>query len=118
MFAESPIVVPVTAPPPPPGVVGVSTGDPVDMTINTGTTVTIYCPVTGADTPTIQWFKDGVMLTASGRFTISATTLPGADITSVVTIDDFQPSDAGAYRCTGTNAVGMDFGEVTLQQRQ
>jgi len=102
----------------PPGEVGISTGDPdVDMTIDTGTTVTIYCPVTGYNIPTIEWFKDGVMFTDDGRITISSIDLPGADVTSVVTIDDFQPSDAGVYRCSGTNVVGMDFGEVTLQQR-
>ena len=110
---------PVPIPTPPPGVVGISTGDPPDDTpIDPGTTVTIYCPVTGYQIPTIQWFKDGVMFTAGGRITISTANVPDADVTSVVTIDDFQPSDAGVYRCTGTNVVGMDFGEVTLQQRQ
>ena len=100
--------------------VAINTGNPHpdDIPIDPGTTVTIYCPVTGYQIPIIQWFKDGVMFTAGGRITISTVNIRDADVTSVVTIDDFQLSDAGVYRCIGTNVVGMDFGEVTLQQRQ
>jgi len=112
-------VVPIDVPTVPPGKVGVSTGNPdVDVTIDTGTIVTIYCPVTGYHIPTIQWSKDGVIFTAGGRIRISSINLPEADITSVVTIDNFQPSDAGVYQCTGTNEVGMDYGEVTLLQQR
>jgi len=93
----------------------ISTGTPTNITVDTGMIVTIYCPVTGLDTPTIGWFKDGVMFTTGGRIRISTTTLPGADITSVVTIDGFEPSDAGTYQCTGTNVAGIDFREVSIQ---
>ena len=117
MSTEPPQVVPIDFPTPPPDEVGVSTGMPDDMmTVDTGTTVTIYCPLTGANIPSVMWFKDNVMFTAGGRISISTTTLPGADITSVVTITDFQPKDAGVYRCTGNNVVGVDSGQVTLQQ--
>ena len=87
----------------------------MNTSVTTGSSVTIYCPSSGIDTPGIEWFRNGMMVVAGGRFTISTTTLPGAVITSVLTIDDFQPSsDAGTYTCSSTNIVGSDDGSTTL----
>lgn len=96
----------------------VSAGQPSNTNIDTGTTVTIYCPSSGVDTPSIVWLRDGVPVTSSGRFTISMTTLAGAVVTGVLIIDNFQPADAGTYHCTATNLVDSANGEVTLLQRQ
>ena len=116
MFSEPPQILPIPFPTPPPGDpdIAVSTGQPMNATITTGSSVTIYCPSSGIDTPGIEWFRNGVMVVAGGRFTISTTTLPGAVITSVLTIDDFQPTDAGTYTCSAINVVGSDDGSTTL----
>ena len=86
----------------------------MNTTITTGSSVTIYCPSSGIDTPSIEWFRNGMMVVAGGRFTVSTTRLPGAVITSVLTIDDFQPTDAGTYTCSSTNIVGSNDGSTTL----
>ena len=114
LFAEPPQILPIPFPTPPPGEMTVSTGLPMNTTITLGIDVTIYCPSSGINTPSIQWFRNGLMVVAGGRFTISTTTLPGAVITSVLSIDDFQGSDAGTYTCTATNVVGSDDGGTTL----
>ena len=114
MFAEPPQILLIPFPTPPPGGVTVSTGQPANTTITPGTDVTIYCPSSGITTPSIEWFKDGVMVMSGGRFTISTTTLPDAVITSVLSIDNFQSADAGTYSCTSTNIVGSDDGRTTL----
>ncbi len=115
LFAGPQQILPIPFPTPPPGEITVSTGQPMNTTIITlGTDVTIYCPSSGIDTPSIEWFRNSVMVVAGGRFTISTTTLPGAVITSVLRIDDFQGSDAGTYTCTATNVVGSDDGGTTL----
>ena len=114
LFAEPPQILPIPFPTPPPGGVTVSTGIPSKTTITLGTDVTIYCPSSGINTPSIKWFRDGVMIVSGGRFTISETTLPGAVITSVLRIDDFQSADAGTYSCSANNIVGSDDGTVTL----
>ena len=114
MFAEPPQVLPIPFPTPPPGGVTVSTGRPENTTITPGTDVTIYCPSSGINIPSIEWFRNGVMVMSGGRFTISTTTLPDAAITSVLSIDDFESGDAGTYSCTSTNIVGSDDGMTTL----
>ena len=97
-----------------PAHISVSTGTPTNLTVDTSTIVTIYCPVIG-DNPTIDWLKDDATFSEGDRISISTTTLPGADITSVVTIDGFQPSDSGTYQCMVANKVGVDIGEVTVK---
>ena len=99
-----------------PAHISVSTGTPTNLTVDTGTIVTMYCPVTG-DNPIIDWLKDDVTFSDGDhdRIMISTTTLPGADFTSVVTIDGFQPSDSGTYQCMAANTVGADIGEVTVK---
>ena len=116
MFAEPPQILPIPFPTPPPNEVTVSTGQPANTTITPGTDVTIYCPSSGITTPSIEWFKDGVMVVPGGRFTISTTTvtLPYAVITSVLSIDDFQSADAGTYSCTANNIAGSDDGSTAL----
>ena len=114
LSAEPPQILPIPFPTPRPGETTVSTGQPMNTTITPGTDVTIYCPSSGIDIPSIEWFRNGVMVVVGGRFTISTTTLPGAVITSVLSIDDFQGSDAGTYTCTSTNVVSLADGGTTL----
>ena len=117
LFVEPPRILSISFPTPPPGEMTASTGQPTDISIKAGTSVTIYCPSSGVDTPSIVWFRDGVLVTSNDRLTISTTTLLGAVTTSVLRIDKFRPIDAGTYQCTATNFVDSANGEVTLMQR-
>ena len=100
----------------PPGEISLTTGIPSVTHIDTGTPVTIYCPSSGIDTPTIEWSKDGITLTSGGQFTINTTQLGSEAVTSVLEIDDFQPGDVGTYSCTSTNRAGEATGSVELTQ--
>ena len=112
---EPPQILPVSFPTPPPGGITVSTGRPTNTTVNTGTDVTIYCPTSGIDTPTIQWFKDGARVISTSRIRTSTTRLPNTATTGVLAIDDFQPSDAGTYSCRADNVAGTANSSIVLQ---
>ena len=115
LLSDPPQILPIPFPTPPPGETTVSTGRPSNTTVENGTSVTIYCPSSGINTPGIQWFRDGIMIASGGRFTITRPLLVGAVITSALRIDDFQPAtDSGTYTCTSTNIVGMAVGGTTL----
>ena len=116
LSAEPPEILPIPIPTGPPGVTTVSTGIPSVTPISTGSSVTIYCPSNGIDTPTIVWFKDGTMITSGGRFTISTTMLGTEPITSVLMIDNFQTGDEGTYSCSSTNRLGSATGTTVLVQ--
>ena len=117
MSTEPPQILPDPIPTPPPNTTVVSTGRPEETIVETGTIVTIYCPTTGVDTPTIRWFKDGTVITSGGRFTIITTQLATEPITGVLMIKNFQPGDAGTYSCTATNIAGSGNGYTTLMKR-
>ena len=95
----------------------VSTGQQMNTAVDTGITVTIYCPSSGVDAPSIIWFKDDVPIISNRRVVISMATLIGAVVTGVLRIRNFRPIDVGTYRCTATNLIDSANGEVTLMQR-
>ena len=116
MSTEPPQILPIPIPTAPPGEISVTTGIPSVTPVDSGTPVTIYCPSSGTDYPTIVWAKDGTPITSGGRFTISTTQLGTEPVTSVLEIDDFQPGDVGTYTCTSTNRAGEDTGSTELTQ--
>ena len=68
-----------------------------------GSKVTATCYVTGKPIPTVQWYKDGMLLSkANNGITIVQTTNP-SNITSVLTISSLIISHEGNYTCNGTN---------------
>ena len=116
LSTEPPQILPIRIPTALPGELSLSTGIPSVTHIDTGTPVTIYCPSSGIDTPTIVWAKDGTPITSGGRFTITTTQLGTEPVTSVLEIDDFQPEDVGTYTCTTINRAGEDTGSTELTQ--
>ena len=116
LSTEPPQILSIPIPTAPPGEISLTTSIPSVTHIDTGTPVTIYCPSSGIDTPTIVWAKDGMTITSGGRFTISTTQLGSEPVTSVLEIDDFQPRDVGIYSCTSTNRGGEVTGIVELTQ--
>ena len=115
--AEPPQILPIPIPTAPPGEISVTTGVPSVTNVGTGTSVTIYCPSSGNDYPSIVWSKDGSSITSGGRITINTTHLGSEYVTGVLEIDDFQPGDAGTYTCTSTNRVGEAIGSTELIHR-
>lgn len=117
MSAEPPQILPIPIPTAPPGEISLTTGVPSVTNVDTGTSITIYCPSSGIDTPSIVWSKDGSLITSGGRFTISTTQIGSEPVTSVLEIDNFQPGDIGTYTCASTNRAGETTGSIELAQR-
>ena len=116
LSAEPPQILPDPIPTAPPGEIALTTGVPSVTHVDTSTSVTIYCPSSGIDTPTIVWSKDGSSITSGGQFTISTTQLGSEPVTGVLEIDNFQPGDVGTYTCTSTNRAGEATGSTELTQ--
>ena len=68
------------------------TSQPGNVTIAAGATTTLECSATGSPTPTITWYKNGLLL--------STPTSGSLGITNV------QSSDVGRYYCVASNTAG------------
>ena len=53
--------------------------------------------------PVVMWFKDGVALLNEPPHIRIRSNTNGSEVTSVLTIDNFQSSDDGEYYCEATN---------------
>ena len=53
--------------------------------------------------PVVMWFKDGVALLNGPPHIRIRSNTNGSEVTSVLTIDNFQSSDDGEYHCEATN---------------
>uniref|UniRef100_A0A8C4R6Q2 Peroxidasin n=1 Tax=Eptatretus burgeri TaxID=7764 RepID=A0A8C4R6Q2_EPTBU len=71
---------------------------PTDVTAQAGSNVQVLCSAHGDPPPVVTWTKDGVQLTASGKFDITPE--------GFLTIHDIGPSDHGRYECVARNPVG------------
>ena len=95
------------------GYVAVSIGG-FKARISTGSVVVVYCNVTGIDIPSIEWFKDDTQISSGGKLSITRSS-SHSHITEVLTINNFQPQDAGIYQCLATNIAGSVSGNITLR---
>ena len=68
----------------------------------TETTVTVYCPASGAPEPSTTWLKNGQAITEGERITIARN--------GSLSISEVQASDSGEYSCIARNI----FGENTM----
>jgi len=115
-YIDPPQILPVLLTAPEPGQVVVRIGIHTKFTVSTGATVLVYCNATGIDIPTIEWFKDGMPVN-SGRNITVRTTSSHLYIAEVLTFNNFQPRDAGLYKCQAANTAGIDSRNVTLQSK-
>uniref|UniRef100_A0A0R3RFL5 Muscle M-line assembly protein unc-89 n=1 Tax=Elaeophora elaphi TaxID=1147741 RepID=A0A0R3RFL5_9BILA len=74
-----------------------------DRRIQEGQVTTIECHVDAKPTANIVWTKDGVTLAESDRIEIRNT----PDGACRVRINNFDKDDAGTYKCTATNTLGV-----------
>ena len=72
------------------------------MSVKEGERAIFYCAATGDPQPTIQWSKENDTLPSKARSEYGYLLIPNVDY-----------RDAGEYRCTGVNSLGMFF--VTAQ---
>ncbi|CAG0882791.1 unnamed protein product [Cyprideis torosa] len=78
---------------------------PQDINTTFGSSFTLKVSVAGRPMPTVQWFKDGVLMPESGREENKDSCL----IHSWLSVEDCKPMDAGVYLCKAEN----DHGEAS-----
>lgn len=105
----------IPLPPSPPGTTNIGAGRPSPRVV-LGTTVKLFCPVTGINTPVTVWFRgsDGPVMVMEPRVTISSILLGGVN-TVVLMIRNVSRDDLGLYECRTSNLAGRDVQTVTLQ---
>ena len=62
-----------------------------------GENVTFTCDADGNPTPSLSWIKDGLVVIANSRITVSSNKLTITNVTS---------ADQGQYFCNATNDLG------------
>ena len=81
-------------------------------------TATFTCIAMGLPAPDFQWFRrDGMnssLLSNSTKYRISDATLDMMT-TSILNINEINPSDTGMYTCEASNVVGMGLRTLSLQ---
>ena len=76
----------------------------IDSWVETKSDGVLKCMVTGEPRPTIKWFKDGVLLKASGRVQIEEQ----EDGTCLLHVKNAALADEGMYKCLAENKHGSD----------
>ena len=69
-------------------------------------TVRLTCSVSGSETISYQWLKDGELLQDYGRVSGSND--------SVLVVDPVEGDDFGGYRCNASNDVDQVLSEVAV----
>lgn len=75
---------------------------PSDMVVARHQPATLQCRAEGSPTPTVRWFKDGVLLVGVGRRVV----LPAGGLFFLRTTHARRDSDAGVYWCEAVNRYG------------
>ena len=83
-----------------------------------GDTMAIACTATGRPYPTIQWYKDGVLLTNKSLTTIYNDKVEQNSLlftTSILEVWSVGADDRGTYSCVAENPAGNDTSEFDIQ---
>ena len=77
-----------------------------DVSIVSGTPLTVRCPVRGVPMPKIVWAKGKTVVESGSRI--------GMDCNGTLTIYQARLEDSGEYVCTADNYAGMDMAFTTV----
>ena len=70
-----------------------------------GATVSVHCFATGKPQPTVNWYKDGSLLSSSGQISIVQTVINSTNVKKVLAISSLITNHEGTYICTGSNTL-------------
>ncbi|XP_078604169.1 hemicentin-1-like isoform X2 [Branchiostoma floridae x Branchiostoma japonicum] len=73
---------------------------PSPMIVQVGTSLSLECISNGVPAPTVQWRKDGALLSSDGRLTLLSRG-------QLLNIDTAIQNDEGLYTCTASNEGGQ-----------
>ena len=85
-----------------------------------GDTVTLACTASGVPYPTVQWYKDGVLLTNDSLTTIYNDEFDRDELqftSSILELCSVNEDDIGTYSCLASNSAGNDSIEFDVQVR-
>ncbi|XP_067948792.1 protein amalgam-like [Watersipora subatra] len=82
-----------------------------------GDNVNLRCDTGGVPTPTVTWYKSGVPLSDSYKFSISSYEPSYTEnaVISKLTIKAFQRSEEGTYECRASNDAGTQSQEFNIR---
>ena len=83
-----------------------------------GDTVALACTATGRPYPTIQWYKNGALLTDESLTTIYNEEVEQNGLlftTSILEVCNVSTDDRGTYSCVAKNPAGNDTSEFDIQ---
>ncbi|XP_011404665.2 PREDICTED: receptor-type tyrosine-protein phosphatase delta-like isoform X2 [Amphimedon queenslandica] len=78
---------------------------PTDITVIQPLQAQFNCSANAIPQPTIQWIRNGTILSSNAKYTITTTNSTSTDRSSTLTIFDSTPVDAGDYYCFVNNNV-------------
>ena len=70
-----------------------------------GATVSVHCFATGKPQPTVNWYKDGSLLSSSGQISIVQTVINSTNVKKVLAISSLITNHEGTYICIGSNTL-------------
>ncbi len=83
-----------------------------------GHVIQVYCSADDITAPTIRWEKGGTEIFQDPPHIFIRTSVSGATTSSVLTIDPFNSTDDGAYRCIATvDSTSIASGLLTLTSK-
>ena len=83
-----------------------------------GDTIALACTATGRPYPTIQWYKDGVLLTNGSLISIYDEQFENGGLlftSSILEVCSVGIADNGTYSCVATNSAGNDSVDFDVQ---
>ena len=83
-----------------------------------GNTVAVACTATGHPYPTIQWYRDGVLLTNESLTMIHNEVVEQNGVlftASILEVSSVGADDRGSYRCVASNSAGNDSFDFDIQ---
>ena len=87
----------------------------VNVDVNIGGNVSLYCPTNGVNLPTTMWQRNGITIVDNPpRITVTAGTVNGV-LSLILTIRNVTVDELTTYTCLTINSDGTDRQEVTLR---
>ena len=75
--------------------------------------ITFSCEATGEPVPIISWYFNVVRINDTNKYNISEF-VNGTVVTSVLTIQNIQSCNGGAYTCEAKNDIGINIKSAVL----
>ena len=83
--------------------------------LTAGVTVMLACSALGVPRPSIQWYKDGLLLLNESLTSIHTEEFENRDLLFTISFLELCSVEEGTYSCQATNSVGNTSVEFEVQ---